>query len=221
VSRRPTRQNFIQRGRPNRVSRRLLVVCGSEGNEARYIRGLSDYLKNTAVQISVKEKGCAPLDVLEYGLSQAELAAEPYDELWCVVDVDEFINCGDNLGRAVRRAEQESRAEFAVTMVVTNPCFELWLVLHFAEQHAHLANYAQVKTLLHKHRPGYRKDRLNFVRDGYADRYPEAVARARQLDSSGTDYAINPSTNLWRLVEALGHRNGAAAPPDRSGQGRR
>jgi hypothetical protein len=221
VSRRPARQNSLRRSPPTRESRRLLVVCGSEGNEARYIRGLNDQLKNSAVSVKIAEKGCAPLELIEWGLGLASRSSAPYDELWCVVDVDEFIASGDNLGRAVRRAAQASSADLAITMVITNPCFELWLLLHFAEQRAHLTGYAQVKPLLLKHRPNYRKDWLDFVRDGYADRYPEAVARAKLLEPSGTAYDANPSTNWWLLVEGLGHRNGPTAPPERAGRGRR
>jgi hypothetical protein len=221
VSRQPTRSTSIQRGQPTRQSRRLLVVCGSEGNEARYIKGLKRHLRNVAVRVDVKEKGCAPLEVLEYGLSQVLRSAEPYDELWCVVDVDEFITSGDNLGKAVKRAARESSGDLAVTMVVTNPCFELWLVLHFADHRAHLANYAQVKAVLKKHMPAYHKGALDFVRDGYAERYLEAAERARQMDPTGTSYQANPSTNMWRLVEALRHRNGRTAPQDQSARGRR
>lgn len=206
---RPADQASLRRAaRPTRESRRLLVVCGSEGNEARYINGLKRHLKNTGVRVDVKEKGCAPLDVLEYGLSHVSRLGEVYDELWCVVDVDEFISSGDNLGRAVRLAQRASDSDLIVKMVVTNPCFEFWLVLHFSEQRAHLANYGQVKKLLLKHKPGYRKDRLDFARDGYADRYAKAAERARLLDPSGAAYEVNPSTNMWLLVEALRHRNG-------------
>lgn len=221
MGRQPNRHTSIRRNQPTRQSRRLLVVCGSEGNEARYINGLKQYLKNAAVRVNVKEKGCAPLEVLEYGLSQVARSTEPYDELWYVVDVDEFISSGDNLGRAIKHAARVSSDDLAITIVVTNPCFEFWIVLHFADHRAHLANYAQVKTVLKKHMPGYRKDELDFVRDGYADRYLDATERARQLDPTGGAYEANPSTNMWQLVEALHHRNGRTAPPDRSVRGRR
>ena len=172
------------------------------------------------MRVKVKEKGRAPLEVLEYGLSLLSFS-EPYDELWCVVDVDEFIVNGDNLGRAIKRAIQASSDDLTISMVVTNPCFEFWLMLHFADRRAYLANYGQVKAVLVKHKPGYRKDELDFVRDGYADRYVEAVERARRLDPTGNAYETNPSTNMWQLVEALCHRNGQTAPPDQSVRGRR
>lgn len=168
------------------------------------------------MRVDVKEKGSAPLDVLEYGLGKASRSTEPYDELWCVVDVDEFIASGDNLGKAVKRAAQTSTADLAITMVITNPCFEFWLVLHFANHRAHLANYAQMKAVVKKHVPGYRKSALDFVRDGYADRYLDAADRARMLDPTGAAYQTNPSTNMWQLVEALRYRNGGTAPQDES-----
>jgi RloB-like protein len=177
-------------------------VCGSEGNEARYVKGLNKFLQNAAVSVTVAEKGCAPSQVVEYGVKKANSSAGPFDELWCVVDVDDFGADGD-LSRACALAAKETCEDLAVTLVVSNPCFELWLILHFADHRAHIASFTQIKPVLHKAMPKYSKDKLDFVRDGYAAAYGEAVARAKSLEPKGTNYQINPSTNMWRLVEAM------------------
>lgn len=37
----------------------------------------------------------------------------------------------------------------------------------------------------------------------FADGVEQAVGRARALDASGLNYARNPSTGVWRLVEEM------------------
>ena len=51
--------------------------------------------------------------------------AADYDEIWCVFDIDEHPN--------VPQAVEEAR-QVGVEVAVSNPCFELWLVLHIRDR---------------------------------------------------------------------------------------
>lgn len=184
--------------RPARtLRRRLLIVCGASRTEPLYLEGLNSHLRNPAVRIKVLAKSCAPLQVVEYAIHHATVVGDSYDELWCVVDVDQFTG----LGEAIRRAATCTAPP--TTVIVSNPCFELWLLLHFADHRAHVASYAQLKPLLRKHLPNYDKSRLDFARGGYAETYGAAVERAMALEPTGTDFSRNPSTNMWQLIEAM------------------
>lgn len=92
-----------------------------------------------------------------------------------------------------------------VSLAVSNPCFELWLLLHHAECRSHCTGYADVASRLKKHVPGYDKTRLNFA--DYADGLNDAVKRARDLEPTGTDHTQNPSTGVWRLVGKIVERS--------------
>ena len=52
---------------------------------------------------------------------------DAYSEYWCVFDIDEH----PNVARALELA-----ASSGVMVCVTNPCVELWFLLHFQEQNA-------------------------------------------------------------------------------------
>jgi hypothetical protein len=178
---------------------RLLIVCGAEGTEPEYIRGLNRHLRNPSVQIKVLEKGRAPAQVVDYGIRRARAAercGEGYDQLWCVVDVDDYTDHDS----AIRTAAEQKSPEAHV--IVSNPCFELWLLLHFKDVRHALGGYAGVKPHMAKHVPGYDKT-VQFARD-YAARYPEAMRRAKSLEPTGERWRANPSTAMWRLVEAMG-----------------
>lgn len=101
-----------------------------------------------------------------------------------------------------------------MTVVVSNPCFELWLLLHFADHGAPVASFAQLKPLLRRHVPDYEKSRIDFEAD-YAPTYPDAARRAKALDPSGGDFRLNPSTNMWRLVDAMGQEGPSDRPARR------
>jgi hypothetical protein len=88
-----------------------------------------------------------------------------------------------------------------VNLAVSNPCFELWLLLHHADCRSHCAGYADVVARLRKHVPAYDKTDLRFA-DYVAGVY-DAVKRARELDPTGVDHARNPSTGVWRLVSTI------------------
>ena len=183
----------VAKNRP--TATRLLIVCGAEGTEPNYISGLNRHLRSPAVQVKVLEKGRAPAQVVKFGVKMAEIAerrGEGYDRLWCVVDVDQF----DDHDAACRKAAAQSTP--ATHVVISNPCFELWLLLHFKDIRRALASYTDVRPHLDKQLPGYDKT-VDF-----AARYPDAVRRAQALEPTGTEWRTNPSTAMWRLVEARG-----------------
>ena len=126
-----------------------------------------------------------PAGLVEYAARLARETAD-IDEVWCIVDVDEF-----DIQAAVTLA-----ARRGVQLAVSNPCFELWLLLHHEECTAHLDGYPGVVQRLCRHLPTYDKAKLDF--GDYASGLPAAVKRAKGLEAGR-----NPSTDMWRLVERV------------------
>ena len=92
-----------------------------------------------------------------------------------------------------------------VNLAVSNPCFELWLLLHHTDCRSHCAGYDDVVRRLKKHVPAYDKARLRF--DDYAGRVFDATKRAKDLDPTGASHDLNPSTSVWRLVEKIAEQS--------------
>jgi len=158
---------------------RILVVCGGQRTEPDYFSGLRRVRR---ALIEVKHKTDSPRNLVRYAnkiFNEAE-----YDAVWCVVDVDDFDI------EAAKTLAQTNLVELAVS----EPCFELWLLLHFADHNAYVANYKAARPLLAKHVPGYDK-KLDFGR--FDAGVEAAIARAKKLGPG------NPSTDVWRLVEVL------------------
>nr|WP_176929800.1 RloB family protein [Lentzea albidocapillata] len=93
-------------------------------------------------------------------------------------------------------AEAIAAAESAgISLAVSNPCFEVWLILHFADCTAGVAGPKAAEDKLRKHMPGYAKGTLDFA--VLAGKVDKAVERAKALGAG------NPSSDMWRLVEVV------------------
>jgi hypothetical protein len=156
--------------------------------EPDYFEGLKSWVRNPAVRVRVKPRGGSPQQLVEYTIDLLRRERENFDEAWCVFDVDDF-----DIAQAVADAQHGG-----VELAVSNPCFELWLLLHHAMCHGHIAGYPQVVAKLRKCVPAYDKARLDFRQ--FADGVVEAVERAKRLQQ---DHTVNPSTGVWRLVERV------------------
>jgi hypothetical protein len=127
---------------------------------------------------------------------EARRAGDPnlaYDDVWCVFDVDTHPRL---------TAARAAATEAGIHLAISNPCFELWLLLHFTPHAAH-ATPAGARRLIRNHLPEYDKH-LRF--EDLADGYDDAVKRAEALDrhhASLGQEGGNPSTGVHRLTERI------------------
>jgi hypothetical protein len=179
AERRPRKRDPERRGR-----RRLLVVTGGI-TESNYLTGI---LRANEASSAVTQRVRAqdPSSLVEYAARVSGHREAAYDEVWCIVDVDDF-DVPAAAAIAARRG---------IELAVSNPCFELWLLLHFEDCTAHLDGYPAAAQRLRRHVRMYDKARLNFA--DFARGVPAAVKRAKGLGTEG-----NPSTGVWRLVERV------------------
>lgn len=126
---------------------------------------------------------------------------EPYDEVWCVIDV-EAPRPQDSLEEAARLA-----ARNGIEIAYANPCFELWLLLHQGEPGGgyltthqaidRMRNlgccYGQNKDFDPRHFSGAERSRAIERAQRLAKRYGKAVPLRDR----------NPWTNIHVLVSAL------------------
>lgn len=125
--------------------------------------------------------------------------------MWALVDVDNH--------RTLPDARQLARQE-AIELAVSNPCFELWGILHFVRHAAHLSPDGAVR-LLGEHIPGYGKPskRLDctHLEGGFDNAREHAIwLRRKHEDEGRTD--PNPSSAVYQFVDALLDAARTAAP---------
>ena len=155
------------------------------------------------IRIDMGETGAVPQTLVDGARRDVDnnrtrrRAGPLYDEIWCVFDVDEHPNVKGTIDRALRKN---------IKLAVSNPCFELWLVLHFQDQTAYIGrNDAQ--RLARQHGIIEGKEVRPEMFDQLEDRYEDARQRVRMLDrkhdGDGSPPRSNPSTGMWRLIESI------------------
>ena len=197
-SRRPARRE------PYRdVKQIMLVVTEGHVTEPEYLHGFAKAMQNSRVHIKVVGGAGAPRTIVESAKAlkrEAEKRARQekdenlrYDSVWCVFDVDQHPNIPD--------AMQMAR-DNGMELAISNPCIELWLWLHFADQPG-LRDRNQLQHMIKQHVANYDK---HVEYSKYAAGYQDAVRRAERLESDATadrEEGRNPTTGVWRLTESI------------------
>lgn len=187
---RPLTRSTVRR--PERS--RILVVCEGEVTEVEYLQGLKQVLQGAGVSIrsvDLRGHGSDPLNVVH---EAARISAEDeFDETWAVVDVDEHSRLPAALVEARRSG---------VRLVVSNPCFEIWLLWHYDECRA----YQSSDTLRRELRKYGHVDPKHLPARFPYDRFSDAQVRANHIPVSHNECGDNPSSAMPQLIDALHRR---------------
>jgi len=190
----------LHRRKPYREPRkRFLVVCGGSVTEPSYFEGVKQKVRDRLIKLDVVAGTRAPGDIVTKAIrlnneanARADDDFDRFDAVWCVFDKDQFD---------IRPAMQAARAN-GVSTAISNPCFELWLLLHFQEQEANISA-TQARRLCQRYLRDYDK-RVDI--DHIWELLRFAMERAEALDalhSRNGNPGANPSTNVHELMSQI------------------
>ena len=137
------------------------------------------------------------IKVKELGLN-----LEENDRAYCIFDTDLDERKNMQIIKARKLAKK-----YHIIMITSNPCIELWFLLHFEYTTAWLSNN-DVINKLKKYYPKYEKN-INIFPE-IKDKVFEAIKNAKKLESFQLDnnkiigiVDANPSTEMYKIVEEL------------------
>lgn len=191
-------QRTILLPRPQFVRDARIFVIATEGQETE--KQYLSLFENPRVNVKILPTGSdglsAPKQVLErLAQFQQEYQLGDGDEFWLMVDVDR--QRGQFLDEVTRGAR-----EIGCQLAISNPCFELWLLLHFAEADRADTDCNALEKQLKSLPGGYNKTRL--VLPTYRLRVAEAVTRAKALEGRpDLRWPDFPGTHVYKVVEKL------------------
>lgn len=200
----PRRRDDLRRRRPFAEPRpRVLVCCEGKVTEPSYFNGLKQREHNNLLHVEVQPGGMAPKTLVDYAVDLKDGAGAKarrekddnlkYDEVWAVFDVDAHEH--------VPEAKQKANAN-QIRLAISNPCFELWLLLHFQDQRAHIER-RQAQSACRSHMPGYEKEvPFELVYPHHQEAVGRAVALEEWQDQQGRPGG-NPSTGVHLLTERI------------------
>jgi hypothetical protein len=179
-----------------------LIVCEGETEQIYFQSARLHFgLTNAEVVIPDNATDSAPISVVRLAETRCR---EPggYDKVFCVFDRDHH----ESFAQARKRVtELRTRTDnpLPIEDVVSVPCFEVWVLLHFERSDAPFNRCAEVVTKIRrKHLPGYKKTDAKVVRE-LMTRLPVALANGAWLAERAQGINQNPCTAVHTLIQHL------------------
>ena len=196
------------RNRPQRTRRRvgqrerssvIRVLTEGKVTEREYL----SFICRDSVKLQFGKSRTTPIQLVEQAKRDrsadqgSRIVNRSFDEIWCIFDRDDH----HKFSEATRAAQKAG-----IRTAVSNPCFELWLILHVRQQTAYIsASEAQAQAgalnLI---------DGKNLATAGLSileSSYGAAKRRALELDKThqrnGSPQGSNPSSGVWRIADRL------------------
>jgi phosphoglycolate phosphatase-like HAD superfamily hydrolase len=190
----------LQRQRHERaLNKRYLIVCEGTKTEPHYFAELLEDLciRPQVVRIAPND-GVSPDRVVAHALclyDEDAAGGDAYDAVYCVFDRDRHTTFDD----AVQRTKDLNDAGKPLIAITSNPCFEVWLLLHFgySAQPFHAAGKKSVGDQV----VAALKTKPDFSKYGKGQKGIYALVKGK-LDGVATG-SVNPATDIDQLVLAL------------------
>lgn len=196
-------------------SARLVVIAG-EGRytESIYFNAVKNELRAPNVHVEVLDRNSdesSPESVhRQVADFMRQYNIEDDDELWLVIDRDRWQE--RMLSQVAQLCAQNSHLHFCMS----NPCFELWLLLHLedVEQYDDETKNALLQNKKNKSGVTWLKKRMKDLLGSYAESNydalslipyaPTAMDRARRLDNNPQDrWPQSIGSRVYLLMESI------------------
>jgi hypothetical protein len=200
-----------------------LFVLSYEGTvtEKKYFQDFraSEYFNNSGLIEIVplkrpKNKGSDPFSVKKLlNWAKKEYGFKFTDEFWLIVDRDDWESI-HKLSFADLVTECKNEENFYLAM--SNPCFEIWLVLHLKDlsefskdeqalifENAKIGNKNHMDILVAQLQGGDRGYNKRPNPNIYLPLTKTAIERAKSIDNFEDDYPKSIGTHLYKLIEKL------------------
>lgn len=188
----------------------ILVLAEGKVTEEGYL--LHHHGRNrSVVNIQIHEFRGDPLSLVRRAMEEKKKGkrdekggrGRAHDEVWCVFDVDQH--------RDLKHAVSLAR-EHGVHLAISNPCIELWFLLHFEDQTAFIDRHdAQRAAARHTRcEKSLSRAALETLDRNFETAKERACRLARKHEGDGTKFPDdNPSSDVWRIVDSILRSSGS------------
>lgn len=178
---------------------RFLIYVEGSVSEEIYIKGTRSDLGREGPSIEIGSTHGEPLGLVRDAVKHKErerLQGDAFSQVWCVFDVESPVS-HPSLNEAIKLARRNG-----IKCGITNPCFELWLILHFEECHNWLTTDGACRYLVTL--PcDYDKDSKNFDYSKCREHRDTAIARADALKANFEESVLVKDRNPWASIQEL------------------
>jgi len=191
------------------IEKIILIACEGSKTEPLYFNSIRQDLRSRTLKIIVipAQNKTDPSSIIDRVIEERKKLKDDgrwtnRDSAWAVFDGDEHIEKSlESWQNAMIKAQTKQ-----IKLAITNPCFELWYLIHFQDHFAQI-NRDQLKNLLKKHIPDYNKSLClypNPLKPLTEQAIQRAKQMARQTEHNKLDKYSNPCcSDLPELVGSL------------------
>lgn len=173
---------------PKRQMKRVALVICEGDTEAEYVNLLRRWHKSPVKIISHIEGAKITQSLIDKRTADIKISQSDKVDTFLMYDMDV---------PAVTEKLMKSKAD----LLLSNPCFEVWLLLHSKDQRSALSSDNAVKELKNSSSvwSNYKKGRLSETQKAFLnENLKDAIDRAKIL----RDFS-NPSSRVYKLLEFL------------------
>jgi hypothetical protein len=183
--------------------RSFLILLEGERTEDAYFLFWKRRLRRQ-VSIEIPDFHGTPMSLVEKAVKQKTRDAREqrrgrgsaHDEYWCVFDVDTHPYLAETM---------ELASKHGISLAISNPCIELWFLLHFNDQTAYIECRDAARGVSGE--TGAGKDLTPDALEALGENFDVAKGRAQHLEKKhrgdGTPFPGNPSSGVWQLIDAM------------------
>lgn len=186
-----------------RPTNTIWLFCEGEKTEKFYFQKLkaTERISRFSVEVVAPGKSDA-LGLINYVKRFKQSHSRDFQEddiIYCIFDRND--NSNQKLNQAVRLAEENG-----VNIIFSNPCFEYWIVSHFA-YYPHICDFNDLKSKLEEHMTRYEKnDREIYIKT--KDKVTNAIKHSKRIGKKHIENGVelisresNPSTKVYEIIE--------------------
>lgn len=119
------------------------------------------------------------------------------DQLWIVMDTDRWI-----FETQIKPLLNAKIKKFPVQLAVSNPCFELFLYLHFSSMPESPVKDSKTMEKMLRSRLG-QYSKANLSEETYAPNIQVAIQEAEKTEYGTNSLPQNPSTDVGKLIKII------------------
>jgi hypothetical protein len=188
----------MSRKKGRRIPRKVILIVVEGETELFYFDSIRELIgKTSSIVIDVRKKrdtNCEGLLKTCIWEQEHNLNVKEGDRIYCVCD---------HPGRVSSNAQikiDEAKSK-GVSLIMTRPCFELWLLLHFTKVYKPY-NSRDIIRELRKYDSKYKKaDKRTYSK--VCSRTQDAIQNSRAIYTNDPKAMNNPSTNMSDLMNYL------------------
>jgi hypothetical protein len=196
-SRQPKPLKRVAESRPE--FRTIVVFTEGKKSEPDYVnelKRLPHVAENVALNLELRPEHGVPLTLVQLAVERK--MDQEVDECWCIFDV-EWPKNHPNLNSAILLARAND-----IRLAISNPCFEVWLILH----HKEIAKFNNTAAVESASRALDKRSGKSIDAASYMPHRRKAAKRAQDLDArherDGTKFPHdNPSSGMYKFLMSL------------------